>query len=74
MASSAGVVRGRFSNTFRGKAHPGGGDQIFIQGHARPGIYAPRISRGRLTADQLDGFRQEHSHPAAAALPIPTRG
>ncbi|HSN10867.1 MAG TPA: pyruvate dehydrogenase (acetyl-transferring), homodimeric type, partial [Propionibacteriaceae bacterium] len=39
-----------------------GGDQIFFQGHASPGMYARAFLEGRLTEDQLDGFRQEHSH------------
>src|SRR5690606_40332240 len=47
---------------FRGKNHSGGGDQIFIQGHASPGIYAMAFLEGRLTAEQMDGFRQEFSH------------
>lgn len=62
-ASSASLYEVGFNHFFRGKSHPGGGDQIFIQGHASPGIYARAFLEGRLTTDQLDGFRQEHSHP-----------
>ena len=29
-----------FNHFFRGKSHPGGGDQVFFQGHAAPGNYA----------------------------------
>lgn len=29
-----------FNNFFRGRNHPGGGDQVFFQGHASPGNYA----------------------------------
>src|SRR5438094_2379542 len=47
---------------FRGKNHPGGGDQSFFQGHASPGMYARAFLEGRLTEQQLDGFRQELSH------------
>ena len=61
-ASSASLYEVGFNHFFRGKAHPGGGDQIFIQGHASPGIYARAFLEGRLTEDRLDGFRQEHSH------------
>ncbi|MCF4123081.1 pyruvate dehydrogenase (acetyl-transferring), homodimeric type [Antribacter sp. KLBMP9083] len=53
---------------FRGKDHPGGGDQIYFQGHASPGVYARAFLEGRLSADQLDGFRQEKSH-AGGGLP-----
>ncbi|MGB3663036.1 MAG: pyruvate dehydrogenase (acetyl-transferring), homodimeric type, partial [Mycolicibacter algericus] len=62
-ASSASLYEVGFNHFFRGKAHPGGGDQIFIQGHASPGIYARAFLEGRLSTHQLDGFRQEHSHP-----------
>ncbi|GAB08996.1 pyruvate dehydrogenase E1 component [Gordonia araii NBRC 100433] len=61
-ASSASLYEVGFNHFFRGQDHPGGGDQIFIQGHASPGIYARAFLEGRLTENQLDGFRQEHSH------------
>ena len=61
-ASSASLYEVGFNHFFRGKDHPGGGDQIFFQGHASPGIYARAFLEGRLTEDQLDGFRQELSH------------
>ena len=62
-ASSSTLYEVGFNHFFRGKDHPGGGDQVFIQGHASPGIYARAFLEGRLSAHQLDGFRQEHSHP-----------
>ena len=46
---------------FRGPDHPGGGDQIFFQGHASPGMYARAYLEGRLSEDDLNGFRQEKS-------------
>ncbi|HEX3789015.1 MAG TPA: pyruvate dehydrogenase (acetyl-transferring), homodimeric type [Pseudonocardiaceae bacterium] len=61
-ASSATLYEVGFNWFFRGKDHPGGGDQLYIQGHASPGIYARAFLEGRLSADQLDGFRQEYSH------------
>ena len=70
-ASSASLYEVGFNHFFRGKSHPGGGDQIFIQGHASPGIYARAFLEGRLTADQLDGFRQEHSHPGGGLPSYP---
>jgi pyruvate dehydrogenase E1 component len=60
-ASSASLYEVGFNHFFRGLDHPGGGDQIFIQGHASPGIYARSFLEGRLSEDQLDGFRQEKS-------------
>ncbi|HWG95169.1 MAG TPA: pyruvate dehydrogenase (acetyl-transferring), homodimeric type [Mycobacteriales bacterium] len=64
-ASAASLYEVGFNHFFRGKAglEEGGdgssGDQVFIQGHASPGIYARAFLEGRLTAEQLDGFRQE---------------
>lgn len=60
-ASAASLYEVGFNHFFRGQDHPGGGDQIFIQGHASPGIYARAFLEGRLTEEQLSGFRQEHS-------------
>ncbi|WP_203911883.1 pyruvate dehydrogenase (acetyl-transferring), homodimeric type [Rhizocola hellebori] len=67
-ASSASLYEVGFNHFFRGKNHPGGGDQIFYQGHASPGMYARAYLEGRLTEQQLDGFRQELSH-AGGGLP-----
>ncbi len=61
-ASSATLYEVGFNHFFRGKDHPGGGDQIFFQGHASPGMYARAFLEGRLEEADLDGFRQEHSH------------
>ncbi|GAB3162946.1 pyruvate dehydrogenase (acetyl-transferring), homodimeric type [Amycolatopsis sp. NPDC004378] len=61
-ASSAALYEVGFNHFFRGKDHSGGGDQIYIQGHASPGIYARAFLEGRLSEQQLDGFRQEYSH------------
>ncbi len=61
-ASSAALYEVGFNHFFRGKNHPGGGDQVFIQGHASPGIYARAFLEGRISADRMDGFRQEQSH------------
>lgn len=62
-ASSASLYEVGFNHFFRGRQHPGGGDQIFFQGHASPGMYARSYLEGRLTESQLDGFRQELSRP-----------
>ncbi|UOE45012.1 pyruvate dehydrogenase (acetyl-transferring), homodimeric type [Agromyces larvae] len=61
-ASSAALYEVGFNHFFRGPDHPGGGDQVFFQGHASPGMYARAFLEGRLSTDQLDGFRQEKSH------------
>ncbi|MFI7066256.1 pyruvate dehydrogenase (acetyl-transferring), homodimeric type [Kribbella sp. NPDC050124] len=72
--SAASLYEVGFNHFFRGKDHPGGGDQVFIQGHASPGMYARAFLEGRLSADQLDGFRQEVSrgpHSGLSSYPHP---
>jgi pyruvate dehydrogenase E1 component len=61
-ASAASLYEVGFNHFFHGKDHGESGDQVFIQGHAAPGIYARAFLEGRLTEDQLNGFRQELSH------------
>ncbi len=63
-ASGATLYEVGFNHFFRGRQHPGGGDHIFVQGHASPGIYARAFLEGRLSEAQLDGFRQEKSSPS----------
>jgi pyruvate dehydrogenase E1 component len=70
-ASSASLYEVGFNHFFRGKNHPGGGDQIFYQGHASPGMYARAYLEGRLSEQQLDGFRQELSHPGGGLPSYP---
>ncbi|MGY5123136.1 pyruvate dehydrogenase (acetyl-transferring), homodimeric type, partial [Streptomyces sp. 900105755] len=60
-ASSASLYDVGFNHFFRGKDDGLGGDQVFFQGHASPGIYARAFLLDRLSEAQLDGFRQEKS-------------
>ncbi|MGA6127848.1 MULTISPECIES: pyruvate dehydrogenase (acetyl-transferring), homodimeric type [unclassified Microbacterium] len=60
-ASSAALYEVGFNHFFRGPDHSSGGDQVFFQGHASPGMYARSFLEGGLTSQQLDGFRQEAS-------------
>jgi pyruvate dehydrogenase E1 component len=62
-ASVATLYEVGLNHFFRGKDHPGGGDQVFFQGHASPGNYARAYLEGRLSEEDLDGFRQEKSSP-----------
>ncbi len=70
-ASSASLYEVGFNHFFRGQEHPGGGDQIFFQGHASPGMYARAFVEGRLTEHQMDGFRQELSHSGGGLSSYP---
>ncbi|MFI1499767.1 pyruvate dehydrogenase (acetyl-transferring), homodimeric type [Streptomyces platensis] len=60
-ASSASLYDVGFNHFFRGKDQGDGGDQIFFQGHASPGVYARAYLLDRLSEGQLDAFRQEKS-------------
>jgi pyruvate dehydrogenase E1 component len=70
-ASSASLYEVGLNHFFKGQDHPSGGDQVFFQGHASPGPYARAFLEGRLSADQLDGFRQEKSHLAGSLSSYP---
>lgn len=48
-----------------------GGDLVYFQGHSSPGIYARAYIEGRLSAEQLDGFRQELSRKGLSSYPHP---
>lgn len=58
-ASAATLYEVGFHHFFHGKDAEGGGDHIYFQGHASPGIYARAFLEGRLTEQQLDHFRRE---------------
>ena len=60
-ASSASLYEVGFNHFFNGP-ETDGGDQIYYQGHASPGIYARAFMEGRISEDRMDGFRQELSH------------
>ena len=66
--SAASLYEVGFNHFFRGKDHPGGGDQIYIQGHGSPGIYARAFLEGRLDEQQLLRFRQEVQHGVGKGL------
>jgi len=60
-AGAATLYEVGLNHFFRGPDHPGGGDQVFLQGHASPGMYARAYLEGRLSEEDLNGFRQEKS-------------
>ncbi|HZU92033.1 MAG TPA: pyruvate dehydrogenase (acetyl-transferring), homodimeric type [Microbacterium sp.] len=70
-AGAATLYEVGFNHFFRGKDHPGGGDQIYFQGHASPGMYARAFMEGRLSEQDLDGFRQEKSRQGHALSSYP---
>jgi pyruvate dehydrogenase E1 component len=46
-----------------------GGDLIYVQGHVSPGIYARAFVEGRLSEEQLLGFRQETGGKGLSSYP-----
>ena len=60
-AAQATLYEVGLNHFFRGKDHPGGGDQVFFQGHSSPGNYARAFLEGRLSEADLDSFRQQVS-------------
>ena len=73
-ASAATLYEVGFNHFWRGKDHPGGGDQIFFQGHASPGMYARAFLEGphRGAARRLPPGRR-HSSTASPSRCRPTR-
>ncbi|MEV5473833.1 pyruvate dehydrogenase (acetyl-transferring), homodimeric type [Streptomyces sp. NPDC052207] len=72
-ASAAWLYEIGFNHFFRGKDQDGSGDQLFLQGHASPGIYARVFLEGRLHEDRLDGFRREAGGHGLPSYPHPRR-
>ncbi|WP_274557626.1 pyruvate dehydrogenase (acetyl-transferring), homodimeric type [Streptomyces spiramyceticus] len=72
-ASAAWLYETGFNHFFRGKEGDGSGDQLYIQGHASPGIYARAFLDGRLNEGQLDRFRQESGGDGLPSYPHPRR-
>ncbi|GGW79205.1 pyruvate dehydrogenase (acetyl-transferring), homodimeric type [Streptomyces galilaeus] len=72
-ASAAWLYEIGFHHFFRGKDGDGSGDQLFVQGHASPGIYARVFLEGRLSEHQLDAFRREAGGHGLPSYPHPRR-
>ena len=60
-----------FNHFFKAATEKNGGDLVFFQGHAAPGMYARAFLEGRLTEDQLDNFRQEVHGKGLSSYPHP---
>lgn len=58
-ASAATLYEVGFNHFFRARSEDYGGDLIYFQGHASPGIYARAYLEGRLTEEDLKNFRRE---------------
>ncbi|MSR65783.1 MAG: pyruvate dehydrogenase (acetyl-transferring), homodimeric type [Pedosphaera sp.] len=58
-ASSATLYEVAFNHFLRGRTEIFPGDEVYIQGHAAPGVYARAFLEGRLSETHLQNFRQE---------------
>jgi len=70
-ASSATLYEVGFNHFFHARTKDHGGDLVFIQGHSAPGIYARAFLEGRITEEQLYGFRQEVEGNGLSSYPHP---
>ena len=69
--SAATMYEVGFNHFFKAATEKNGGDLVFFQGHAAPGMYARAFLEGRLTEDQLNNFRQEVHGKGLSSYPHP---
>ena len=70
-ASSAVLYDIGLNHFWRTRTEKHGGDLVFFQGHAIPGIYARSFMEGRLSAETLDNFRSETGGEGLSSYPHP---
>jgi pyruvate dehydrogenase E1 component len=70
-SSSATLYDVGFTHFFKGPNHESGGDLLYIQGHASPGIYARSYLLGEISEDQLVHFRREVDKKGVSSYPHP---
>ncbi len=70
-ASAATLYEVGFNHFFRAPTPEFGGDLVFFQGHASPGIYARAFLEGRLTEEHLANFRREVEGKGLSSYPHP---
>src|SRR5919107_4807025 len=59
--SAATLYEVGFNHFWHAPSDDHGGDLVYMQGHSSPGFYARSFLEGRLSEDDLRGFRQEIS-------------
>src|SRR5690554_5206157 len=70
-ASSATLYDIGFNYFFKAPTEEHGGDLVFFQGHAAPGIYARAFLEGRISEEQMANFRQEVDGNGLSSYPHP---
>ena len=69
--SSASLFEVGLNYFFHAPSQDHGGDLVYFQGHASPGLYARAYLEGRLTAEQIGSFRQEIFKGGVSSYPHP---
>ncbi len=70
-ASAATLYDVAFNHFFHARSDTRDGDLVFFQGHSSPGIYARAFLEGRLSEEDLNGFRQESEGEGLSSYPHP---
>ena len=70
-ASSATLYDIGFNYFFQAPTEEHGGDLVFYQGHASPGVYARAFMEGRISEDQMKNFRREVDGKGLSSYPHP---
>ncbi len=71
-ASCATLFEVAFNHFLHGRGESGfGGDQVYFQGHASPGIYARAFLEGRLGEGNLRNFRRDLLEDGLSSYPHP---
>jgi pyruvate dehydrogenase E1 component len=70
-SSAATLVDVGFNHFWHAPSATHGGDLVYFQGHASPGVYARAFLEGRLTEKQLEYFRREIDGKGLSSYPHP---
>ena len=70
-ASAATLYDVGYNHFWHAPSEDHGGDLVYVQGHSAPGVYARAFLLGRLTPEQMDGFRQEVDGGGLSSYPHP---
>ncbi len=70
-ASAAVLYEVGFNHFWRGPENGDRGDMLYLQGHSSPGFYARSFIEGRLSAEQLEHFREETTGKGLSSYPHP---
>ncbi len=70
-ASAATLYDVGFNHFFHAPSQDHGGDLVYFQGHASPGVYARAFLEGRISEEQLMHFRREVEAGGLSSYPHP---